>query len=1358
MMKRRMLPAVLALCLLLTLLPAPALAAETDPLSGTWGKNSWTYDARTWTLTVSGSSPIERADPEPAFPDDAGKVIIGDGIPSVGEGAFTDWNLRADIEFEGPVSLDSGAFSQCCGSLDEIIFRKDVRTIGSSAFSECYRLGGVVFCGDVGSIESNAFSSSSLFSAVFHGDVETIGKDAFRDCVILSEAVFHGSVGTIGDGAFSGCGALRTFSVPDGTSKIGAGAFSNCDSLTALYIPAGVTSIGYQAFENSGLRDIYYGGTEAQWNKLGVSAPDGGPVLHYDAARLPDTAAGDGKTLQELINQGAGSGVVEIALTRDIVLTDSLTIPEGPTEFRLDLMGYHVSADTKVSPVVLVKGNLSVEDSTAFPPPAVAEDGTVTYSAGSIGAGQGADAIHVQNGGSFTLHSGTIAADGCAVRVNAGARARLQGGYAEAGKSALLVTGEGARADIGGSVLLSKGGAVISGSEAQDGGGTAIYLNAGTLISKNTASGQLPCGIYHPQDGVLSVSSGLIYTQDGVGIVMRGGQLSMTSRYASPQFNLGGSGGSKTGTVGSTSVELTAGSSIVLDQKSELYDNANIAFEIGKSASEDLKPTVILADGFELRSKDSPYDPDGVLYYLGQPNIYTVTFYNGYEATTTRTTNADSKIEKWPEPQPEHKGQVFKGWSLSPDLSSPEIIGEDYTFTRDTELHAAYVNKNSFLVTFKHLDKETKKYKFTSKITDDGSIPADAWPETEVEGYTFNGWFSAETGGTELNSDYKVNKDTIIYGRWTLDAPTPPEQGFTVTFDLNGGEGENPRQKTGAGGSLTALPEEPSRTGYTFEGWFTELSGGDKITTDTVFTKDTTVYAHWKSSGSTPVEKGFTIVFNLNGGGDSFTRKTGEDGRLSALPNAPKRAGYTFDGWFTKKTGGEEVTTATVFQQSSAVYAHWTKDGGTTADKVYTVTFDLNGGGDSLTRKTGEDGKLSTLPDDPERTGYTFDGWFTKKTGGDKISASTVFEKDTTVYAHWKSSGGTPDEKTFTITFDPNGGSGDSAARKTGADGKLSALPDDPKRTGYTFEGWFTEKSGGDKISASTVFEKDTTVYARWTEQGTTPPASDPDRYQIYTPGRTPGGSFYISHSSAAEGTRVDIELNPRSGYELDWLFVTDRNTGRDVYLTRNSEDAYSFLMPAADVDVEISFTDRYPSVSGYTPVPAAVQPQADAKSAARWTYTGGRITHTTDGVVSSGTPFTRDMLISVLYSMDGGSSGEPTFWAINNAIVPNIYASVLWGVDKPLTREQAAVILYCYAKHVGCNVSQQVNLTRYADYGQIRPATRSAMAWAQATGVITAPLPSILSPQSTLTCEQANDILARFLVNVMGRVRLSRR
>ena len=264
--------------------------------------------------------------------------------------------------------------------------------------------------------------------------------------------------------------------------------------------------------------------------------------------------------------------------------------------------------------------------------------------------------------------------------------------------------------------------------------------------------------------------------------------------------------------------------------------------------------------------------------------------------------------------------------------------------------------------------------------------------------------------------------------------------------------------------------------------------------------------------------------------------------------------------------------------------------------------------------------------------------------------------------------------------------------------------------------------------------------------------------YQIYTPGRTPGGSFYISHSSAAEGTRVDIELNPRSGYELDWLFVTDRNTGRDVYLTRNSEDAYSFLMPAADVDVEISFTDRYPSVSGYTPVPAAVQPQADAKSAARWTYTGGRITHTTDGVVSSGTPFTRDMLISVLYSMDGGSSGEPTFWAINNAIVPNIYASVLWGVDKPLTREQAAVILYCYAKHVGCNVSQQVNLTRYADYGQIRPATRSAMAWAQATGVITAPLPSILSPQSTLTCEQANDILARFLVNVMGRVRLSRR
>ena len=70
-----------------------------------------------------------------------------------------------------------------------------------------------------------------------------------------------------------------------------------------------------------------------------------------------------------------------------------------------------------------------------------------------------------------------------------------------------------------------------------------------------------------------------------------------------------------------------------------------------------------------------------------------------------------------------------------------------------------------------------------------------------------------------------------------------------------------------------------------------------------------------------------------------------------------------------------------------------------------------------------------------------------------------------------------------TVTFDANGGTCATASAKTGADGKLASLPD-ATRDGYDFDGWYTAADGGDKITTSTVFENDATVYAHWSEGG----------------------------------------------------------------------------------------------------------------------------------------------------------------------------------------------------------------------------------------------------------------------------------
>ena len=124
-------------------------------------------------------------------------------------------------------------------------------------------------------------------------------------------------------------------------------------------------------------------------------------------------------------------------------------------------------------------------------------------------------------------------------------------------------------------------------------------------------------------------------------------------------------------------------------------------------------------------------------------------------------------------------------------------------------------------------------------------------------------------------------------------------------------------------------------------------------------------------------------------------------------------------------------------------------------------------------------------------------------------------------------------------------------------------------------------------------------------------------------------------------------------------------------------------------------------------------------------------------------------MLVSVFYNMDDSSSGEQEVWAANHGIVSDIYENWLWGGDKALSREQAAMIFFGYARYRGYNISRRSTLGGYSDYDRIRPVAYPAMSWARAAGLITGTTANTLSPQGILTCGQANAILARFVSNV---------
>lgn len=499
-----------------------------------------------------------------------------------------------------------------------------------------------------------------------------------------------------------------------------------------------------------------------------------------------------------------------------------------------------------------------------------------------------------------------------------------------------------------------------------------------------------------------------------------------------------------------------------------------------------------------------------------------------------------------------------------------------------------------------------------------------------------------------------------------------------------------------------------------------------------------------------PATTKYTIKFDLNytnAPASPADQQTNDAGKLATLPNDPTRTDYTFLGWYTSNTGGDKVTTDTVFTKNSTVYAMWKSDSAT--DPVtYIVTFYQNENDTTAyaTEKTKDDGTVK-WPVAPTKEGFVFKGWANED--GDPYSNGAVFFANTKLYAQWeKEDPDNPDTpKTFTITLDANGGTLSGAATvTTNAEGKLDSLPAAPTREGYSFDGWFTAASGGKKVDLQSTFEKDSTIYAHWTKNGGTP--SDEDEYRIYAPSSVTGGRLYVSHRTAAPGTRVTIELRPWSDYELDWLSVVNLDTDRELRLTERYTDEYTFTMPSSDVEVDVSYTDRYyNNYYGGTYYVREVVP-AEPKPV-KWYYSNGSIVHVTDGMVPYGGQLTRDMLLSVLYNMDPARSGDPTIWAADKGIIPDIYISVLWGVDKPITREQTAMILYCFAQHMGYNTAPTTSLTGYADYRQISDAARPAVAWAKAAGLIAGTSPNTLSPGAVLTCGQANAILARFTANV---------
>ena len=205
----------------------------------------------------------------------ANSIVIPNSVTCIADYAFWGCEFLTSVTIPDSVTDIKNSAFLMCASLECVEIPNSVTNIGTSAFSYCTSLECVIIPNSVKSIGVCAFEGcSSLASLVVPDSVMSIGSSAFASCKSLSCVTIPSSVTNIGDGAFSCCTSLASVTIPgwqcamdfsnvtnliisEGTTNIADYAFRNCTSLTSVTIPNSVTRIGKLAFEGcSGLTSV----------------------------------------------------------------------------------------------------------------------------------------------------------------------------------------------------------------------------------------------------------------------------------------------------------------------------------------------------------------------------------------------------------------------------------------------------------------------------------------------------------------------------------------------------------------------------------------------------------------------------------------------------------------------------------------------------------------------------------------------------------------------------------------------------------------------------------------------------------------------------------------------------------------------------------------------------------------------------------------------------------------------------------------------------------------------------------------------------------------------------------------------
>ena len=257
---------------------------------------------------------------------------------------------------------------------------------------------------------------------------------------------------------------------------------------------------------------------------------------------------------------------------------------------------------------------------------------------------------------------------------------------------------------------------------------------------------------------------------------------------------------------------------------------------------------------------------------------------------------------------------------------------------------------------------------------------------------------------------------------------------------------------------------------------------------------------------------------------------------------------------------------------------------------------------------------------------------------------------------------GSHENQTCTVTFNGNGGV-PSVIRMTTIDQKLPELPTATHSGRYSFDGWYTEKNGGTKITTATLFDKDTTVYAHWTYTGSTG-GGGVTTYPI-TVKSAKNGDVTANHKSAAKGTTITLTVDPDKGYVLDTLTVLD-GKDKDLKLTEKN-GKFTFTMPASKVTVAATFKASTPTGKNpFIDVPAG----SYYEDAVIWAVDKGITTGTSATTFNPNGICTRAQAVTFLWRAAGSPAAKSAVMPFTDVKAGSYYYdAVLWAVEQGITK-----------------------------------------------------------------------------------------